>query len=103
MKLSESSERYALSDSPIFTSWEEKEMHIITECEKTLMYKITWRDAYGEINKDYVIMNNSEPEYTAAEWKKAAVAIIMETNKGKFLNITEATQVKHDNIYIAVV
>lgn len=78
-------------------------MQIITECEKTLMYKVTWRDAYGEINTDYVIMNNSEPESTAAEWKKAAVAIIMETNKGKILNITEATQVKHNNIYIAVV
>lgn len=78
-------------------------MQIVTECEKTLMYKVTWRDAYGEINTDYVIMNNSERECTAAEWKKAAVAIIMETNKGKILNITEATQVKHDNIYIAVV
>lgn len=78
-------------------------MKIITECEKTLMYKVTWRDAYGEINTDYVIMNNSEPEYTAAEWKKTAVAIIMEINKGKILNITEATQVKHDSIYIAVV
>lgn len=78
-------------------------MQIVTECEKTIMYKVTWRDTYGEINTDYVIMNNSEPESTAAEWKKAAAAIIMETNKGKILNITGATQVKHDNIYIAVV
>lgn len=78
-------------------------MKIITECEETFMYKVTWRDTYGEINTDYVIMNNFEPEYTATEWKKAAIAIIMETNKGKILNITKATQEKHDNIYIAVV
>ena len=78
-------------------------MKIITECEKTFMYKVTWRDAYGKINTDYVIMNNSEPEFTAAEWEKTAVAIVMETNKEKILNITEAKQVKQDNIYIAVV
>ena len=78
-------------------------MQIVTECEKTIMYKVTWRDVYGEMQTDFVVINNSDSRLTEEDGKKAAVAIIMETNKGKILNITGATQVKHDNIYIAVV
>ena len=78
-------------------------MKIITECEKTFMYKVTWRDVHGEIKTDFVVMNNSEPQYTTKEWKKAAEEIIKTTNGGDLANIIETVQVKHNNIYIAVV
>lgn len=77
-------------------------MQIVTECEKTNMYKVTWRDVYGEMQTDFIILNNSDSRLTGEDGKKAAVEIIMETNKGKILNITGATQVKHDNIYVAI-
>lgn len=45
-------------------------MKIVTECEKTIMHKITWQDVYGEIQTDFVVINNSEPQYTKKEWKR---------------------------------
>lgn len=78
-------------------------MQIVTECEKTIMYKVTWRDVYGEIQTDFVVMNESEPQHTAKEWKRAAEEIIRTTNGEQLVGIMETAQVKHNNIYIAVV
>ena len=78
-------------------------MQIVTECEKTIMFKVTWRDVYGEIQADFVVMNNSEPQLTTKDWKKAAEEIIRTTNGEELANIIETVQVKHNNIYIAVV
>ena len=78
-------------------------MQIVTECEKTIMYKVTWRDVYGEIKTDFVVMNNYDPNITAKGWKKAAEEIIRTTNEANLIGIIETAQVKHNNIYIAVV
>lgn len=78
-------------------------MQIVTECEKTIMFKATWRDVYGEIKTDFVVMNNSEPQLTTKDWKKAAEEIIRTTNGEQLVGIIETVQVKHNNIYIAVV
>lgn len=67
------------------------------------MYKVTWRDVYGEIWTDYVVMNESEPKCTEKGWKKAAEEIIKAANGGNVTNIIETTKVKHDNIYVAVI
>lgn len=78
-------------------------MKIITECKKTIMFKTTWRDVNGEIQTDYVIMNNSEHQCTTKEWKRAAEEIIRTTKGGNVVGIIKTVQVKHNNIYIAVV
>lgn len=78
-------------------------MQIVTECEKTIMYKVTWRDVYGEIKTDYIVMNDTKTGYTAEEGKRAAEEIIKTTNEGDLANIIETVKVKHNNIYVAVV
>ena len=78
-------------------------MQIVTECKKTIMFKVTWRNVQGEIQTDFVVMNNSEPQCTAKEWEKAAEEIIKTTNGEELVGIIETIQVKHNNIYIAVV
>lgn len=78
-------------------------MQIVTECEKTIMYKVTWRDVYGEIQTDFVVMNNSEPKLTAKDWKKAAEEIIRTTSGENLVGIIKTVQVKHNNVYIAIV
>lgn len=78
-------------------------MQIVTECEKTIMFKVTWRDVHGEIQTDFVVMNKSDPRCTAKGWKKAAEEIIRTTNGEQLAGIIETVQVKHNNIYIAVV
>lgn len=78
-------------------------MQIVTECEKTLMFEVTWRDVYGQIRTDFAEMNNSEPRYTAKDWKKAAEEIIRTINGEKLAGIMKTVQIKHNDIYIAVV
>lgn len=78
-------------------------MQIVTECEKTIMYKVTWRDVHGEIQTDFIVMNDSKTGYTTEEGKKAAEEIIKTVNGGDIANIVETAKVKHNNIYIAVV
>lgn len=77
-------------------------MQIVTECEKTLMYKTTWRDANGEIQTDFTIMNNSDERLKEKDWKRAAEEIIRTTNQKNIIGIIETVQVKHNNIYIAI-
>lgn len=78
-------------------------MQIVIECEKTIMYKVTWRDVYGEIQTDFIVMNDSKPEYTTEEGKKAAEEIIKTANGGDIANIVETAKVKHNNVYVAVI
>lgn len=78
-------------------------MQIVTECEKTIMYKATWRDVYGEIQTDFIVMNNSDERLTAKDWKRAAEEIIRTTNREQLGGIIKTEQVKHNNIYIVVV
>lgn len=77
-------------------------MQIVTECEKTIMYKVTWRDVYGEIQTDFVVMNNSDSRLTEKDWERAAEEIIRTTNGGNLVGIIETAQTKHNNIYIAI-
>lgn len=78
-------------------------MQIVTECEKTIMYKVTWRDVYGETWTDFIVMNDTKAETTTEQEKKAAEEIIKTVNERDMANIIETTKVKHDNIYVAVV
>lgn len=78
-------------------------MQIVTECEKTIMFKVTWRDVYGEIQTDFIVMNESKTGYTTEEGKREAEEIIKTANGGDIANIIETAKVKHNNIYIAVV
>ena len=78
-------------------------MQIVTECEKTIMYKVTWRDVYEEIQTDYIVMNDSKTGYTTKEGKRAAEEIIKTANGGNLANIIETVKVKHNNIYVAVI
>lgn len=78
-------------------------MQIVTECGKTIMFKVTWRDADGEIQTDYVVMNNPDSRLTAKDWEKAAEEIIRRTNEGNLIGIIETIQVMHNNIHIAIV
>lgn len=78
-------------------------MQIMTECEKTIMFKVTWRDVYGEMQTDFVVMNNSESRLTEEDWEKAAEEIIKTTNGENSVRIIVTAQVKHNNIYIAIV
>lgn len=78
-------------------------MQIVTECEKTIMYKVTWRDVYGETWTDFIVMNDTKTGTTTEQGKKAAEEIIKTVNERDLANIIETTKVKHDNIYVAVV
>lgn len=78
-------------------------MQIVTECEKTIMYKVTWRDVYGETWTDFIVMNDTKTGITTEEGKKAAEEIIKTANGGDLANIIETVKVEHNNIYIAVV
>lgn len=78
-------------------------MQIVTECEKTIMYKVTWRDVYGEMQTDFVVINNSDSRLTEEDWEKAAEEIIRKTNGENLVRIIVTAQVKHNNIYIAVI
>ena len=77
-------------------------MKIATEYEKTIMYKVTWRDVYGEIQTDFIVMNESKTGYTTEEGKRAAEEIIKTVNEGDISNIVKTAKVKHNNIYITV-
>lgn len=77
-------------------------MQIVTEREKTIMYKVTWRDVYGEIQTDYIVMNNSKTGYITEGGKKAE-EIIKTVNGGDLANIIETVKVKHKSIYIEIV
>lgn len=78
-------------------------MQIVTECEKTIMYKVTWRDVYGKTWTDFIVMNDTKTATTTEQGKKAAEEIIKTVNERDLANIIETTKVKHDNIYVAVV
>lgn len=78
-------------------------MKIITECEKTIMYKVTWRDVYAQIQTDFIVMDDSKTRYSTEMGKRAAEEIIKAVNGEDIANIVETAKVIHNNIYVAVV
>lgn len=70
-------------------------MEITREANTVIVYKVEWKDKYGEEHTDITITTNEWPRP-----EEAAKAMITEANEETFLGIISMKLIRSENAYI---